>query len=283
MAEETTPETNAADAVGSTMPSAVLAAREYVAEDDEPKSFFGRLMRAAKQTTIAERVQEQVKKAEVRVLSELRERINNLDGDGAAAAAKPAALGGPDAAAAPQSRERARAPRKPSALMAELLSRAQDQTREQAQDALLVATLKLLTPDEARMLAALSDGSVFPVIHVLQAPLIGVSQMVLENASGLGRAAGVSLLEHTPIYLTRLKLLGLVDIGPEDSSLQTKYEMLMTDAGVQEAQKLIEVQRRSSAKIQRRSVQISALGKQLWEFSHRPFTVSGNGSSLVKA
>jgi hypothetical protein len=283
MAEDTTPDTTAADATSSPLPSAALATREYVSDDDEPRSFFGRLMRAAKQTTIAERVQAQVKKAEVRVLSELRERINNLDGDATAAPKQAAAVSGPDAATAPQSRERSRGPRKPSALMAELLSRAQDQTREQAQDALLVATLKLLTPDEARMLAALSDGSVFAVIHVLQAPLIGVSQMVLENASGLGRAAGVSLPEHTPIYLTRLKLLGLLDLGPEDASLQTKYEMLMTDSGVQEAQKLIEVQRKSSAKIQRRSVQISALGKQLWEFSHRPFTVRGSGSGLIKA
>ncbi len=72
---------------------------------------------------------------------------------------------------------------------------------DKSRDALYLDLLHALVPDEARILAALSDGSAYPVIHVGE-PGAGGATYTLKNASTVGRAAGVSLPRHTPLYLT---------------------------------------------------------------------------------
>ncbi len=129
------------------------------------------------------------------------------------------------------------------------------------------ALLAAIVPDEARILAALSDGSIYPVVHVAEPSTGTGAVMVLENASTVGRIAGVSLKDHTPLYLTRLERLGLVVIGPEGpNSMDSDYEMLLADDAVNLAQAKARRGIRP-ARVIKRTLGISALGRQLWEAS----------------
>jgi hypothetical protein len=149
--------------------------------------------------------------------------------------------------------------------MANLLERSIDADRGLSEDYLHTMILQQLVPDEARILAALSDGSVYPVIDVAaRSPLGGNQRMVLKNASSVGKAAGIATPDNVPAYLTRLHRLGLVEFGEEDPSQNVQYEMLSTDKVVKDATDAIERQKRSSPKLIRRSVTISPLGSKFW-------------------
>nr|WP_020669880.1 Abi-alpha family protein [Amycolatopsis nigrescens] len=145
------------------------------------------------------------------------------------------------------------------AAMAELLNRSVEFTRERAREYLYALILRQLTPDEARILAALADGSPYPVIDVAERSGLGVGQVVLRNASTVGKAAGVTLVEHTPGYLTRLIGFGLADLGDELPGLETQYEILLTDETVRAAESTVK-----RAKFLRGSVRLSRLGAQFW-------------------
>jgi hypothetical protein len=147
------------------------------------------------------------------------------------------------------------------AAMAELLNRSIGFGREKAKEYLYAIILRQLTPDEARILSALSGGSPFPLIDVAErTSLGGAGRIVLRNASTVGKAAGVSLLDQVPSYLTRLIGLGLVDIDEEAPSLEPQYEILMTDEIVRQAENSVK-----RVKFVRRTVHISRLGAQFWE------------------
>jgi hypothetical protein len=122
--------------------------------------------------------------------------------------------------------------------------------------------LLALLPDEARILAALSDGSRYPVMHVAEPGADG--EPVLANASTIGRASGVALPQHTPTYLARMLQLGLVRIGPEAQSMRDDYEMLLTDPAVNSA---LTSARRSfrGARVLRHTITITELGQEVWE------------------
>ncbi len=156
-------------------------------------------------------------------------------------------------------------PATPTDVLRELLDRSMYSRPDDSRNALYLSLLSDLLPDEARILAALSDGSTYPVIDIAE-PLLGTSTvLVLTNASTVGRAAGVSLPHHTPLYVSRLVLAGLAVIGPEGgSAMYDDYEMLLTDAAVNTA---IAKARRGirSARVIRRTVRISELGQELWE------------------
>jgi hypothetical protein len=147
------------------------------------------------------------------------------------------------------------------AAMAELLNRSIGFGRERAKEYLYAIMLRQLTPDEARILSALSGGSPFPLIDVAERTNRGTAgRIVLRNASTVGKSAGVSLIDQVPSYVTRLVGLGLVDIGEEAPSLETQYQMLMTDETVRRAENSVK-----RAKFVRRTVHISRLGTQFWE------------------
>ncbi|KAA0115954.1 Abi-alpha family protein [Mycolicibacterium sp. P9-22] len=152
----------------------------------------------------------------------------------------------------------------PNQLLRTLLDRSMYTSPDKSRDALYLDLLQALVPDEARILAALSDGSAYPVIHVAEPGAGGGAAYALKNASTVGRAAGVSLPRHTSLYLTRMLGLGLVRLGPEASSLYDEYEMLLTDSVVNIA---LATARRGvrSARVVRRTVRISDLGQELWE------------------
>ena len=153
----------------------------------------------------------------------------------------------------------------PTDVMRDLLDRSMYTRPDDSRTALYLSLLADLLPDEARILAALSDGSAYPVIDIAE-PLLGSSTaFVLTNASTVGRAAGVTLPHHTPLYVTRLVLAGIAVIGPEGgNAMYDDYEMLLTDAGVNLA---IAKARRGirSARVIRRTVRMSELGQELWE------------------
>lgn len=152
----------------------------------------------------------------------------------------------------------------PNQLLRTLLDRSMYSSPDRSRDALYLDLLGSLVPDEARILAALSDGSAYPVIHVAEPGAGGASAYALKNASTVGRSAGVSLPRYTPLYLTRMLRLGLVRIGPEATSMYDEYEMLLTDSVVNIA---LATARRGvrAARVVRRTVRISDLGQELWE------------------
>jgi hypothetical protein len=121
-----------------------------------------------------------------------------------------------------------------------------------------------LVPDEARIFAAVSDGSRYPVIHVAEPGVAAPTDHLLRNASTVGRAAGVALPQKTPVYLDRMLRFGLVTIGPEDIAMRDDYEMLLTDGAVHAA---ITAGGRGlrPARVIRRTLGISDLGREVWE------------------
>ncbi|MGA6165522.1 Abi-alpha family protein [Amycolatopsis magusensis] len=146
------------------------------------------------------------------------------------------------------------------AAMAELLNRSIGFGRERAREYLYAIILRQLTPDEARILSALSDGAPFPLIDVTErTSLGGAGRVVLRNASTVGKAAGVTLLDHVPSYVTRLLGLGLAELDEEVPELETQYEILMTDDLVRAAESSVK-----RVKFVRRTVHISRLGKEFW-------------------
>ncbi|MGU3652537.1 Abi-alpha family protein [Mycolicibacterium sp. A43C] len=151
-----------------------------------------------------------------------------------------------------------------NAALRTLLDRSMYSSPDTSRDALYLHLLNALVPDEARILAALSDGSAYPVIHIAEPGTGGTPVFVLKNASTAGRTAGVSLPRYTPLYLTRMLHLGLVRLGPEASSMSDEYEMLLTDSAVNIA---VATARRGvrAARVVRRTVRISDLGQELWE------------------
>jgi hypothetical protein len=168
-------------------------------------------------------------------------------------------------------------PSKPlSDRLQEILERSIDQTREQGRRAYFERILERLTPDEARILAALSDGSPFPLIHVgWGSPFGELKRRVQENVSSIGRRAGVMVPELVPRYVAHLRELGLVETGPEDPSLGVQYEIVETDEIARSAMKRIEAEGRTP-RVARRTLRIAPLGRTLWEACQPSF---GDGAS----
>lgn len=156
-------------------------------------------------------------------------------------------------------------PQSPNDVLRSLLDKSMYNPPDESRKALYLEILGGLLPDEARILAALSDGTLYPVIDVAEPQLGSTTAFVLTNASTVGRAAGVSLPHHTPLYLSRLVQAGLATIGPErGNSMYDDYEMLLTDAAVNLA--LAKARRGlRSARVIRRTVRITELGHELWE------------------
>ena len=129
------------------------------------------------------------------------------------------------------------------------------------------ALLGELVPDEARILSPLSDGTVYPLIHVTEPGIAGRQERALENASSVGRAAGVALAERVPLYVSHLRRLGLVTSGPEDPSLRDEYELLLTDTRLRAT---IEALGKGplGPRVVRRTLRIADLGQELWDAAH---------------
>lgn len=156
----------------------------------------------------------------------------------------------------------------PREVLQDLMTRSLSDSPAQSRTAVHLSLLQAIVPDEARILAAVSDGSTYPVIHVGE-PGVGVAgTLVLKNASTVGRAAGVAVPQRTPLYVTHMLRLGLVVLGPADTTMRDDYEMLLTDGAVHSA--ITSVSRRlRTARIVRRTLGISELGREVWEEAAR--------------
>lgn len=204
-----------------------------------------------------EAVQRQFRKAERAVLDQMRRQLDEVDEEGT--------LSG-----------RLIAPIEPMVLdghvdplrtaMAELLRLSTELDRERSRDYIFTAIIRQLFPDEARILAALSDGSNYALVHVAgRAALGGPQRIVLRNASSVGKAAGVTLPDLVPNYVTRLENLGLVEIGPEDPGLSIQYDILLTDERVRAAEEEVRAVRKLTPRFARRTLRLSTLGNQFWD------------------
>ncbi len=155
----------------------------------------------------------------------------------------------------------------PAAILGQLLASSVEQGSTRARHGLFSAVLRELQPDEARILAALSDGTEYAVVHIMaRARGLGTTgPLQLENACTVGQAAGVALPECVPWYVSHLQRLGLVRIGPESARLEDTYQVLLADAVVREAQ-----ESSPGGKVIRRSLRMSPLGDALWEACQQP-------------
>jgi len=152
----------------------------------------------------------------------------------------------------------------PRDLMAGLLERSVFQDAAESKVDWFTSVLTQLVPDEARILAALADAKEsVPLLHVL--PRSGHGR-ILENASLIGRTAALTLPNMTPLYLTHLRSLGLVDTAPEDSDIPQQYELLLADKDVRIALKEGEMGK-LPARVLRRTLVLTERGRELWEHS----------------
>lgn len=149
--------------------------------------------------------------------------------------------------------------------MGELLERSVETDRRASRDYLFGTIISQLVPDEARLVAALSDGRAAATTDVLiKAGPRGRTRTELAHASLIGRHAGLSSPENTPTYLARLISFGLLHVGPEDDALSTDYEILAADSVVQDARKAAEARRAGSVRLRRATVSLSPLGREFW-------------------
>lgn len=196
---------------------------------------------------------------EKQVVDALRHGLDALDGTDAAPA--PAA---PDVDAEASADTRQPATDSLGGKLNHLLERALDQNTRGSRIEYFHRLLDQLVADEARILGALSDGSRSPVVTVsVWGQSRATSRPVLENASLIGRTANVALPEMVPQYVSHLRTLGLVDIGPEDRELETDYELLMAETSVLAAIKS-GARGPIPAKVERSSLSLSALGAEFW-------------------
>lgn len=152
--------------------------------------------------------------------------------------------------------------------MTELLERSVETDRHSSRDYLYGSIISQLVPDEARILAALSDGREFAALDVVAKQLgRSATRTVLTNASTVGRSAGVANPDNVPTYVTRLHTFGLVEFAPPAETLATQYEILAADSTVQAAQATVEARRLGSPRLVRKTLTISPFGKEFWAAS----------------
>ncbi|HEY2206490.1 MAG TPA: Abi-alpha family protein [Pseudonocardia sp.] len=154
------------------------------------------------------------------------------------------------------------APPTPAELLDDLLAASLDADRSRGRDELHRALLLRLVPDEARILAALADGTPYALVHVQSRAQGG--RTVLSNASTVGRAAGVEVLDAVTTYVSHLRALGLAEEGAEDDSLAAQYDALLGDPGVRRAEDEARAAGRIGARVVRRTLRLSRLGAELW-------------------
>jgi hypothetical protein len=145
--------------------------------------------------------------------------------------------------------------------MTALLSESLEHDALSSEREYLVAVLRQLLPDEARIIAALAEGPPAPTVSVYRR---GSSDVLLDNASLVGRTAAVTLPSRTTRYVAHLLHLGLVETGPEDKGDPVGYEMLLADRAVRPALKEGALGK-LPARVERRTLRLSEHGRALWE------------------
>jgi hypothetical protein len=153
----------------------------------------------------------------------------------------------------------------PTELLGDLLTASEDDDTATAREELYRALLLRLVPDEARLLATLSDGQAHPMVHVQTK-----SRTVLAHVSTLAEVAGLTLPEAAETYVSHLLTLGLAEEGPEDEQLAGGYERLLGRTRVRTAEEVAREDGRLGTRVVRRTLRISRLGAELWLNCHTP-------------
>lgn len=193
---------------------------------------------------------EQLRKAQLSVLSDVKQRLDE------AAAVERRRHGSGAQGGGGQTDARA-------TLLHDLLRASLHADTSRSRENLHLRILSSMVPDEARILAALADGSRFSLMHIeTRGP--GATRTVLANASTVGRAAGVHLNSAVPVYVTHMLDLGLVEEGPQDDTLSDQYALLGSEDYVRRAETDAHDSNRLGTKSIRRTVHISPLGAELW-------------------
>ncbi len=151
--------------------------------------------------------------------------------------------------------------------MGELLERSVESSRASSREYLYGTIISQLVPDEARILAALADGSSYAAADVVRKQWRGKPRVLVANLSSVGRQAGLNSPENVPTYLTRLAGFGLVEFGDEDDALTVQYDILGTDSTVQRARESVHARGRGSVRVERKTVRMSAFGREFWAAS----------------
>ncbi|GAB2971992.1 Abi-alpha family protein [Nocardioides montaniterrae] len=115
-------------------------------------------------------------------------------------------------------------------VLAALQEKALHQSSAEAEEALALALLLQLVPDEARLLTTLARAGWVAAVDVVPRSRGGIDAIV--GASLLGRRAGVALLDRTPTYLARLRSFGLVAETELRAGHDQELEILMAEPSV---------------------------------------------------
>ncbi len=202
-----------------------------------PAGLRAKLQQLLLQLPPVQRADERLHQVEHDVLQSLKERLEALD--------TPGELAGP-----PES-------------LGQLLDVSLDQSQAQAQTMLVRQILAGVSADEARILAALSDGSAFPMLSLYSGGRFSRGQ-VLYRYSNIGRAAGVQCTDMAGYYLHRLFQQGWVLATGFEEANRTDYELLEGDSSFRKAMTQLK-QHWPKIKPQRETLRFSPLGNQLWE------------------
>ena len=150
----------------------------------------------------------------------------------------------------------------------QLLGVSIEQSVPQAQTMLVERHLASLTGDEARLLAALSDGSAFALLTLYSGSRFSRGE-VLYRYSNAGRAAGIQCNDFIALYLNHLFAQGLVIASDFTESLRTDYELCEGDSDFRKAQAELQIHL-TKLSIRRETLRISPLGRQLWKLMTTP-------------
>lgn len=198
----------------------------------------------------------QAENVETQALRHLQKRLQQVNSNDANTAASKAHTAPPNQPPAAH----------PAATLQALIDRSLNTPPDRAEQEFYQQVLNQLLPDEARILAALSDGNQAALCHVEASSRLGThSDRILSNVSRIGVDAGVLLTDNMPYYIGHLVDLGILEIGPENKTLASKYEMVETNSQVRKTCERIENELGMKPKISRHTVQLSELGGRLWQ------------------
>jgi hypothetical protein len=147
--------------------------------------------------------------------------------------------------------------------MSELLERSVETTRAGSREYLYGTVLSQLVPDEARIIAALADGSRYAAVDVVAKQFGRPPRTLLANASSVGRAAGVANPENVPTYVSRLAALGLIEFDDPTPALDTQFDVLASDDRIRDAEHRAGARRRATRLI-RKALHLSDFGREFW-------------------
>lgn len=149
--------------------------------------------------------------------------------------------------------------------MSELLDRSATSANGRSREYLFGTIVSQLVPDEARILAVLAERSPFPAVDVVTKQVGRSStRVVLANVSTVGVTAGVAAVADTPTYLNRLHGFGLLEFAPAGDELADRFKPLLEDPSVVAAKAQAERTKAGSPRIVRKTVTLSALGREFW-------------------